>query len=89
MAKRQKSAEDITDTVMDTISEIRPAAIRETREGLADRIAYLGKGTVKSNAELAACLTDPVNRPDFKVTAEFLAGLRFAAELIADPNFDL
>lgn len=84
MAKREISASSLVDQVAGLADEIQKATVREVRKYLAIRLADMAKGTVKADDEVYACQ----DGTDFEITADFRAGLAFAAELIADQNFD-
>lgn len=79
-------AHDAIEQAVDLLGQIEDAAIREVREMLAKR---LQKMTTKGERQnLIECYTDPGCEPTFEPSAEFLAGMKFAAELVGDRNFD-
>lgn len=81
---RKLSAEKLTDQATDLISQIKDAATAEAREYLAKRLARMASGTAAADKEIADC-TEGAQR---EITEEFRAGMAFAAELLADRNFD-
>jgi len=78
----RKSASDLTDKATALIDQIADAKAAEVRHYLAKRLQHLT--TPQGDKNLADCHPDP----EFDPTPDFLAGLKFAAELIADENFD-
>lgn len=78
----RKNASDIAAKVAALVDEIEPAAKAEIRELLAQRLQHMT--TPRGQQDLLDCKGDS----DFVPTPDFLAGLAFAAELVADPNFD-
>lgn len=74
------NASDLVEKAQALVQSIPEAAIAECREMLADRIMKMGAD------EIMSCMKYPP--PGFEVTAEFLDGLRFAAELVRDKEFD-
>ena len=77
------TASQMTDQATDLIAGIAQTAINEARVEIAQHLTALT--TPAEHANLAACSNDPEN---FEPTEEFLAGMRFAAELLADRHFD-
>lgn len=78
----RKSASDLAAKATALIDQIEDAKAAEVRHFLAERLRHLA--TPQGDQNLAECHPDP----EFAPTPDFLAGLRFAAELIADENFD-
>lgn len=72
------SAETLTEQAINMVEQIRIAATAETRRDFAQALAKLAKGSAKNLTETGASTA----------TAGFRAGLAFAAELLADENFD-
>lgn len=77
----QLSASDLVEQAQSLVDEIPKAAIAECREMLGARIADMDEKDVLS------CMNYPPP-PGWEVTPEFLDGLRFAAELVRDKDFD-
>lgn len=91
-----KTASDLADTLAGLGEQIRTAAITETRRGLA---AELKAQFTASDAgtQVMEVLDDDMPasvrklRGKFEaegVSAEFLAGIRFAASLVADERYE-
>jgi hypothetical protein len=78
----RKNASDLAAKATALIDQIEDAKAAEVRHYLAERLAHLA--TPQGNQNLAQCHPDT----EFDPTPDFLAGLKFAAELIADENFD-
>lgn len=78
-----RSATQLTETATGLIAQIADQAQAEARKYLADRIAKMARGTAAADKELRDCMTD-----ELQITDDFRAGLAFAAELLADPDFD-
>ena len=78
----RKNASDLAAKATALIDQIEDAKAAEVRHYLAERLAHLA--TPQGDKNLMECHPNP----EFEPTADFLAGLRFAAELIADENFD-
>jgi hypothetical protein len=79
---RKHSASDLAAKAIGLIEQIEEAKVAEVREFLAERLMHLASPKGQQN------LSDCHNDPEFDPSADFLAGLRFAAELVADENFD-
>jgi hypothetical protein len=77
-----RSAQNLTETATDLIAQIAEQAQTEARKYLADRLAKMARGTAAADKEIHDC-----EGPE-DISLDFRAGLAFAAELIADPNFD-
>lgn len=78
---RKQTAEQIAETAMDLIEQLKATAIAETRSDFAAAFAKLATAaerTVRNHQ-------DKDKRP---VTDDFRAGLAFAAELLAADDFD-
>jgi hypothetical protein len=78
----RKSASDLAAKATALIDQIEDVKAAEVRHFLAERLSHLA--TPQGDRNLSECHPDP----EFTPTPDFLAGLRFAAELIADENFD-
>ena len=72
------SSETLTEKAISMVEDIRIAAAAETRKDHAKALAQLAKGSVKALLATGAPAT----------TDDFRAGLAFAAELLADENYD-
>lgn len=78
------TADDLITNAAALMEQIKAAAIAEVRECLGAEIARLAEDTSASRRNLR----EITNNPDFEASPEFLAGLRFAAQLVANPDFD-
>lgn len=89
-----KTATDLADTLAGLGEQIRTAAVTETRKDLA---AAIKDQSTSSNSDIIATLDDAMPaslrnlRARFEaegVPADFLRGIQYAAELLADPRFE-
>jgi hypothetical protein len=81
-----RSSDQIAERVSELVERAIEAAQREVRRGLADELAALtvsGRG----RANLALIL-DEMGRSVDEVNDSFLAGIKFAAQLAGDDDFE-
>lgn len=78
----RKSASDIASKAIALIDQMEEAAKAEIRHYLSARLLHMT--TPRGEANLVDCHPDA----DFEPSDEFLAGFKFAAELVGDENFD-
>ena len=70
----------MVEQVQGIVENIPKAAVEDARKYLSERLANM------DSKEIGECM-DPV-QPDFVATEDFLAGLRFAAQMVGDKDFD-
>lgn len=86
---RTKTATELAEQIAALAEQLRPAAIAEARQYLAERLAGMAAGTEAADQEIRDCFQGGQDMPaDYKISQDFRDGLAFAAELIADRDFD-
>lgn len=86
MATKKKTAEELIELLTESIEETKTAAKTEVMKYKAEEIAKLAKQPVRDLMTLAEECEIPVDWP--ADANSFRAGIAFAAQLFADPNFD-
>lgn len=84
MANRERSASELVDELADMADQVQKATVREVRKYLGKALQEMTIGTPKAEQQIRDCM----QAPDFEPSEDFIAGLRFAAELVADREFD-
>lgn len=69
--------------------QLEKAVRKEFREGLAARLKEMANGTEAGDREIRDCVQGVELPADWKPTQEYRDGIAFAAELAADPQFDI
>jgi hypothetical protein len=84
----QLTAEELAAQVEGLAARVRAATIAEFRELMSQRLAEMAAGTEAADQEIRACVQGVELPDDWHPTQDYRDGIGFAAELLADPNFD-
>lgn len=85
---KQLTAEELAAQVEGLAARVRAETIAEFREFASRRLAGMATGTEAADQEIRSCVQGVELPEDWRPTQDYRDGLAFAAELLADPDFD-